>query len=62
MDTVYGMVAFASVAATWSLMAHELPGEETTALLVRQPLPDLPGKTGLMVVVSYAPPKTPWPK
>ena len=36
--------------AAWCL-AHE----ETTALVQRQKLPDLPGKTGLLLVISYAP-------
>jgi quercetin dioxygenase-like cupin family protein len=34
--------------------AHD-PGEETTTLLQRQKLPDVPGKQVLMVMVSYAP-------
>jgi quercetin dioxygenase-like cupin family protein len=34
--------------------AHDA-GEETTALLQRQKLPDVPGKQVLMVMVSYAP-------
>jgi len=52
---VYAVIALASLASAWNLMAHEAPGEESTALALRQPLPDLPGKTGLMIVVSYAP-------
>jgi quercetin dioxygenase-like cupin family protein len=34
--------------------AHDA-GEETTTLLQRQKLPDVPGKQVLMVMVSYAP-------
>jgi quercetin dioxygenase-like cupin family protein len=34
--------------------AHDA-GEETTTLLQRQKLPDVPGKQVLMVLVSYAP-------
>ena len=37
-----------------TVFAHEA-GEETTSLLQRQKLPDVPGKQVVMVVVSYAP-------
>jgi len=43
--------------ATLSLpgAAHDAAGEDTTALQLSQELPDAPGKTGMVVVVSYAP-------
>lgn len=53
---------FAAAALTLSLSGHAHgghedngPGKEKVTLLERQALPDVPGKFGLMVSVTYAP-------
>ena len=46
------LCALAVLAGTASV-AHDA-GEETTTLLQRQKLADVPGKTGMLVLVSYA--------
>jgi quercetin dioxygenase-like cupin family protein len=49
--------ALVAAVASWACTvawAHDA-GEETTTLLQRQKLPDVPGKQVLMVLVSYAP-------
>jgi quercetin dioxygenase-like cupin family protein len=52
-------VLVASLAAftswTYTVASAHDAGEETTTLLQRQKLPDVPGKQVLMVMVSYAP-------
>jgi len=47
------LCALATLAGTASI-AHDA-GEETTTPLQRQKLADVPGKTGIVVLVSYAP-------
>ena len=47
------LLAFASLAGT-ACFAHDT-GEETTTPLQRRELVDVPGKTGMLVLVNYAP-------
>lgn len=49
------LALFCGAAVSLPASAHDGAGQETRALLQQRALPDLPGKTGIMATVRYAP-------
>lgn len=49
------LALFCGAAVSLPAFAHDGAGQETRALLLQRALPDLPGKTGIMATVRYAP-------